>query len=63
MTLRSSLLTALLGLILGISARAQAQDLDRELAAKLIAEANQIRVPEITVGPLQTVEQLYQLLN
>ena len=57
MILRSSLLTALLGLILGISARAQAQDLDRELAATLIAEANQIRVSEITVGPLQAAER------
>lgn len=31
--------------------------LDRELAAKLIAMANQVRVPEVTVGPMLPVDQ------
>jgi hypothetical protein len=55
MMLRPLFLPALLGLLLGFSA--QAQDLDRLLAAKLIAEANQIREAEVTVGPLQVAER------
>jgi len=55
MKLRPLFLPALLGLFWGFSA--QAQDLDRVLAAKLIAEANQIREAEVTVGPLQVAER------
>lgn len=55
MRIRPCFLTALLGLIFAISAHAQ--DLDRKLAAKLIAEANQIRETEVTVGPLQIAER------
>jgi len=36
---------------------AQAEPLDRTVAAKLIAEAEQIRVNEVVVGPLQKVHR------
>ena len=39
------------------SLAAQAEPLDRTIAAKLIAEAEQIRVNEVVVGPMQQVHR------
>lgn len=55
MIVRPALLMALLGLIFGMSARGQS--LEREVAASLIAEANQIREKEVTVGPMLAAER------
>ena len=59
MTTPARLMLAFLGFILAFSSLAQAAipRLERELAAKLIAEANQIRKKEITIGPLQEIER------
>ncbi len=47
---------AALALILSVLA-GQAEPLDREIASKLIAEAEQIRVAEVTVGPMHQVQR------
>jgi ribosomal protein S18 acetylase RimI-like enzyme len=52
---RSYLLAAILGLV--FSSGAGAQQISRELAAELIAEANQIRSADITIGPIHSVER------
>jgi hypothetical protein len=40
-----------------LSSGAGAQQISRELAAELIAEANQIRSADITIGPIHSVER------
>lgn len=54
----SRVILALLGMFLVTLSQAQAENpaLKRELATKLIAEANQIRAEEIKVGPMQAVD-------
>ncbi len=50
---------ALLGYFLLLNSQAEAAPgLERELVAKLVAEANQIRQNEITIGPMQEVERM-----
>lgn len=51
---------ALLGYLILLDSQAKAApgpSLGRELAVKLVAEANQIREKEVTVGPMQVVDQ------
>jgi hypothetical protein len=50
---------AIFGFVVMFSSQAKAENpaLERELAVKLIAEANQIRDSEITIGPMQVVDR------
>jgi len=58
MTSFTRIFYAVLGYFLILNSQAKGENLvlDRELAAKLIAEASQTRVKEITVGPMQAVD-------
>lgn len=50
---------ALMGYLFLLNSQAEAAPrLEREVVAKLIAEANQIRQNEITVGPMQEIERI-----
>ncbi len=49
---------ALAGYLFLLNSQAKGGEiLERELASKLIAEANQIREQEITIGPMQVVDR------
>lgn len=50
---------ALLGYLFLLNSQADAAPrLEREVVAKLVAESNQIRQNEITVGPMQEIERI-----
>ncbi len=55
MRARLHLLVAIFGLV--FASGAGAQGISRELAADLIAEANQIRAADVTIGPIHNVER------
>jgi len=59
MTASVRLMLSLLEFVLVFSSQAHAANsqLKRELAAKLIAESNQIREKEVTVGPMKVVDR------
>ena len=59
MTAPARLILALLGFFLALSSQSFGANpaLERPLAAKLIAEANQIRQNEVTVGPMQLADR------
>jgi len=60
MTAPARLILALLGSLLAFSSQGFGANpaLERPLAAKLIAEANQIRENEVTVGPMQSADRV-----